>query len=81
MTWEERHLGGLTSHQKNELDRHITGNYGEDFFGNSYEPDEEWFSACCGAPPHESTPDVGEDNQAGICGQCREHCGFERGEP
>lgn len=37
----------------------------------------EWLSECCGAPPHEATPDVGSDNPAGICAQCREHTGFE----
>ena len=39
----------------------------------------EWLSECCGARPHEATPDVGKDNQAGICGQCREFTGFELG--
>lgn len=40
--------------------------------------EKEWLSQCCGAPPHELTPNVGEDNPAGICGQCKEHTGFER---
>ncbi len=61
---------GFTPRQKDELDRHIMGEYQ----CNEYEG--EWVSQCCGAPPHESS-DVGEDNPAGICGQCQDHTGFE----
>ena len=65
----------LTPAMKDALDRHITGNWGEDLFSGCY--DLEWLSACCGATPHESTPDIDEDNQAGICSQCGKHTGFE----
>ncbi len=37
-------------------------------------------SECCGASPHEASPDVGSDNLAGICGQCLDGTGFELGE-
>ena len=66
----------LTPHEKDTLDRHITGSSDDAF---SEYGDEEWLSTCCGAPPGRAAPDVGEDNQAGICSQCREHTGFERG--
>ena len=67
---------GLTPHQKDELDRHITGCYGEGAASDA--DDAEWLSGCCGAAPHESTPDVSEDDKVGICGSCRGHTGFER---
>jgi RecJ-like exonuclease len=38
----------------------------------------EWLSSCCSAPPHPSKPDVGESDPTGVCGQCKEHCTFER---
>ncbi len=41
------------------------------------EEEQEWLSLCCGAPPHEATPDVGSDNTAGICAGCRDWTGFE----
>lgn len=43
---------------------------------HQFEP--EWRSQCCGAPPHEASPDVGADNPVGLCGKCRENTGFER---
>lgn len=55
----------------------ITDNGGHPI-GARTEP--EWLSQCCGAPPSRATPDVGEDNPAGICGQCRENTVFERTE-
>lgn len=69
---------GLTPHMKNELDRHITGDYGEGAF-HDYE-DEEWLSECCGAPPFGEGLPAGE-HPAGTCSQCREHCVFEKEEP
>lgn len=39
-------------------------------------PEREWRSMCCGAPPWEYS-DVGSDNLAGICGDCRDNTGFE----
>ena len=66
---------GLTPRQKDDLDRHITGNYGEGALSDC--EDEEWLSECCGAPPHETSPDVDGDEKTGICGSCREHTGFE----
>lgn len=72
MTWDSH----MAPHQKDALDRHIMG---QAILPSDCE-DEEWLSTCCGAPPSRATPDVGEDNPVGICGQCREHTGFERGE-
>jgi len=63
----------LTPHEKDALDRHIMG---QAILPADYE-DEEWLSDCCGTPPHPAS-DVSEDNPVGFCGQCREHCGFER---
>lgn len=62
---------GFTPHQRNELDRHIEGEYK----CNEYEG--EWVSVCCGAPPHEASPDIDESDPAGICGQCQDFTGFE----
>ena len=67
-------MSDMTPHMKNELDRHITGNYGEGAFGDY---DEDLLSVCCGAAPHESTPDVSSDDPAGVCGACLEFTGFE----
>lgn len=70
-------MSNLAPHEKGALDRHIMS---QAILPRDCE-DEEWLSTCCGAPPSRATPDVGEDNPAGICGQCREHTGFERSEP
>ncbi len=67
-------MDDMTPHMKNELDRHITGNC-DDAFSDA--EDEELLSVCCGAPPHEGTPDVSSDDPAGICGACLEFTGFE----
>lgn len=40
------------------------------------EGDPLLLSECCGALPHESTPDVGADNPAGVCSKCRKHAEF-----
>ena len=40
----------------------------------------QWFSGCCGAAPHASSPDVDTGTQVGICGQCRDHAAFEPSE-
>ena len=51
-----------------DLDRYITGNYGEDQFPNGVEEEEELeeeeLSNCCSAPI------IMED----ICSACKEHC-------
>ena len=75
--WLRSKEAPVLPHEKDALDRHIMGQ--ADMPADC--EDEEWLSDCCGAPPHQATPDVGEDNPMGICGQCREHCGFERSEP
>ena len=38
----------------------------------------QWLSECCGAGPHAASPDVDTGTQAGICGQCQNHTGFEK---
>lgn len=58
---------------KDALDRHITGNYGED---QLVDCEPEWSSDCCGQPPMGGLEPPTEKTPIGFCSRCQEGVSF-----